>query len=134
HEFAVATLMLGGVAVDPGTGEGDPSMSMMIPVEQYRNKYVFLAPDDYDISYADVVMRLDASLTLDGQPVTVAPAAIGSSIFGVARIPLPRDTNAGSHLLEGSAPFGLQVIGYGEYTSYQYPGGANLDPIAPPPK
>jgi hypothetical protein len=30
-------------------------------------------------------------------------------------------------------PVGLQVLGYGKYTSYQYPGGLNLGKIAPPP-
>src|SRR5260370_15921829 len=33
---------------------GDPSQSLMTAVEQYRVKYVFLAPDDYDVSFADV--------------------------------------------------------------------------------
>jgi hypothetical protein len=28
---------------------------------------------------------------------------------------------------------GIQVLGYGLYTSYQYPGGLNLEIIAPPP-
>jgi hypothetical protein len=28
---------------------------------------------------------------------------------------------------------GIQVVGYGSYTSYQYPGGLNLTLIAPPP-
>jgi len=53
-------------------------MSLMTAVEQYRTKYVFLAPNDDDMSYVD-------------------------------------------------------VIGYGTYTSYQYPGGLNLSAITPPP-
>ena len=133
NEFAVTTLMLGGTAVDPSTGEGNPSMSMMVPVEQYRSDYVFLAPDDYDISFADVVQKMGSPLTLDGAMVTVMPSAIGTSGYGVARIPLSRNANAGAHIISGLAPFSLQVLGYGKYTSYQYPGGANLAQIAPPP-
>ncbi len=134
NEFAVASLMLGGTAVDPSTGEGDPSLSMMVPVEQYRYSYVFLAPDDYDVSYADVVQPMAAELTLDNTVVFTQPTAIGSSGYGVTRIPLSRNANAGAHVLTAGAAFGLQVLGYGKYTSYQYPGGADLKPIAPPPK
>jgi hypothetical protein len=134
HEFAVASLMLGGMAVDPSTGEGDPSISMMVPVEQYLTEYVFLAPDDYDISYADVVQPIGALLTLDGAAVNVTPTPIGSSGYGVARINLPRNGNAGAHFLTATSPVSLQVLGYGEYTSYQYPGGGNLQAIAPTPK
>jgi len=134
NEFAVTSLMLGGTAVDPSTGEGDPSMSMMVPVEQYRFSYVFLAPDDYDISYADVVQPMGVQLTLDNTVVFTAPTAIGSSGYGVTRIPLSRNANSGAHVLTAGTAFGLQVLGYGKYTSYQYPGGADLKPIAPPPK
>jgi hypothetical protein len=133
HEFAVVSLMLGGQAVDPDTGEGDPSMTTIVPVEQYRDKYVFLAPDDYDISFADVVQPIDAMLTLDGQVVTTKPTPIGGSSYGVARIRLSRSSNHGAHVLVANEPVGLQVLGYGKYTSYQYPGGLNLGKIAPPP-
>ena len=30
-------------------------------------------------------------------------------------------------------PIGIQVIGYGDYTTYMYPGGLNLGQIAPVP-
>jgi len=39
----------------------------------------------------------------------------------------------GAHVLTASAPVGLQVLGYGSYTSYQYPGGLNLKQISAPP-
>jgi hypothetical protein len=137
HEFTVATFQAGGQQVDPGTGlldgkqKGDPSQSFATTVEQYRLKYVFLAPDDYDLSFADVVQPLGAQLTLDGAPVTVAPVPI-SSDYGVTRLPLGVGS-AGAHVLVSDKPVGLQVLGYGSYTSYQYPGGLNLGHIAPPP-
>jgi hypothetical protein len=135
HEFAVSTFMLGGQAVDPGGGEGDPSMSTIVAVEQYRNKYVFLAPDDYDMSFVDAYQPMDAVLTLDGKPVDEKPTALGKSGFGVARIRLKDAANHGTHVLESQAAFGIQVIGYGLYTSYMYPGGLDLNRIAPaPPK
>jgi hypothetical protein len=77
------------------------------------------------------VQPMDATLTLDGAPIDIAPVAIGSG-FGVARVELPLG-NSGAHLLEATAPVGIQVLGYGTATSYQYPGGSDLIAIAPPP-
>lgn len=135
HEFAVGSFQLGAELVDPDTfspkQQGDPAQSLATAVEQYRKKYVFLAPADYEVSFVDVVHPLGAALTLDGNAVGIKPTEIGSG-FGVARIQLGAG-NGGAHVLSGTAPFGIQVMGYGAYTSYQYPGGLNLDAIAPPP-
>ena len=135
HEFVVSTIQKSGSVVDPAGGsmaKGDPSLSNAIAVEQYRLKYVFLAPDDYDLSYADVAALSGTQLTLDGAPVTTTSTAVGNSGLVVFRIKLGAG-NAGGHRLECDKPCGLQVIGYGSYTSYQYPGGLNLLSIAPPP-
>ncbi len=132
HELTVASFQYGQGPVSSAS-KGDPSQSFMTTVEQYRLKYVFLSPDDYDLSFADVVQPLDAKLTLDGVPVTQPPVPISSG-FGVTRIQLGPG-NAGTHVLESDKPVGLQVLGYGDWTSYQYPGGLNLGRIAPvPPK
>jgi len=108
-----------------------PAQSSLAALEQYRKKYVFLAPDDYDVSYVDIVLPDGASLTLDAQPFGVSPQALASG-FGIARVKLGPGTN-GTHVLESSEPVGIQVMGYGLQTSYQYPGGSNLMLIAPPP-
>ncbi len=131
HEFAVETFMQGGSVVDQsGAGEGDPSMSVATSVEQYRKKYVFLAPDDYDISYIDIVIPDGANVKVDGKAVA-APKPMSSG-FGVSRVLLGPGKN-GAHLLVSDKPVGIQVAGYGKYTSYQYPGGSNLTHIAPAP-
>ncbi len=132
HEFALATFQLGGSIVDPQGGRGDPSQSVPASVEQYRVKYVFLAPGDYDVSYADVVAPTNASLVLDGAVVQKHATAIADG-YGVTRVPLSAGASGGAHELLATAPVGLQVVGYGEYTSYQYPGGLDLKQIAPPP-
>ncbi len=135
HEFAVDTFLLGASLVDAQTAPamqlGDPSQSQATPVEQYRKKYVFLAPNDYVENYIDVVQPMGASLTLDGTPAVAALTSIGSG-FGVARMQLGPG-NGGAHVLESDQYVGLQVIGYGLQTSYQYPGGLNLEVIAAPP-
>ncbi len=35
----------------------------------------------------------------------------------------------GTHTMEGSKPFGVSVCGYGQFTSYWYPGGLDLKPL-----
>jgi hypothetical protein len=134
-EFAVASFQLGGNLVDPSIfrgSRGDPSQSLAVPVEQYRSKYVFLAPDDYDESFVDVVLPLGATVRIDDAIVVQQFDAIGSTQFGVLRVPLGQG-QGGAHVLEADRPVGVQVMGYGAYTSYQYPGGLNLEAIAPPP-
>jgi len=132
HEFAVGMFMPGAAVLDQaGTGKGDPAQSLSTAVEQYRTKYIFLAPDDYDTSYVDVVQPLGAKLTLDGVEVNPAVQPISSG-YGAARLPLGPGKN-GAHVLLSTEPVGIQVMGYGSYTSYQYPGGLNLTTIAPPP-
>jgi hypothetical protein len=133
HEFAVGSFQLGAELADPNALEqakGDPSQSLCTAVEQFRVKYIFLAPADYDESYVDVIQPMNAQVTIDGAGAP-GPQGIGSG-FGVARVHLGPG-NGGAHVLTATAPVGIQVMGYGAYTSYQYPGGLNLDAIAPPP-
>jgi hypothetical protein len=131
HEFAVGSFQLGGTLVDPMGGKGDPSESFAVAVEQYRGTYIFLAPSDYDVSFVDIVGPTGSNVTVDNGSVG-AFMPIGSSGFGVARFKLPTSAS-GSHTLKSDKPVGIQVMGYGSYTSYQYPGGSNLSAIAPPP-
>ena len=135
-EFAVGSFMLGGSLVDPtafeGNQKGDPSMSMIPSVEQYRTKYVFLAPDDYLVNYVDIVAKTGTKMKLDGSDVSVASDILGD--YEVFRVKLGvGPTGVGSHTLTSDKPIGIQVLGYGLYTSYHFPGGLNLSAIAPPP-
>jgi hypothetical protein len=135
HEFAVGSFMLGGSLIDPSGGLGDPSQSFMAAVEQYRTKYVFLAPNDYVVNYADIVGPIGAQVVLDNVMLPANRASTIGDGYGVLRVPLEgfNPAGGGSHVLLASAPIGLQVLGYGSFTSYQYPGGLNLKHIAPPP-
>jgi hypothetical protein len=132
NEFAVGTFMLGGTIVDPAGTLGDPSQSMIPSVEQYRTKYVFLAPDDYDVSYIDVIAPAGAELVLDKATVDFGSRTAIADGYDVWRVGLVQSSN-GAHTLEASTEVGIQVLGYGSYTSYQYPGGLNLKRISPPP-
>ncbi len=135
--FAVATFTLAASVVDPNPpppslAEGDPAQSMVPAIEQFRIKYVFLAPDDYTVSYVDIVAKPGTTILLDGANVTAPFQAIGTSAYGVYRQKLGPG-QAGAHVLTSSLPVGIQVVGYGAFTSYMYPGGLNLNLIAPPP-
>jgi hypothetical protein len=132
--FAVGTFTLGSWVVDPSTmnKQGDPAQSFPTAVEQYRLKYVFLAPDDYPNNYVDIVAKAATVITIDGQRPPGSPQPIGTSAYGVYRVKLGVG-QAGAHVLTASDRVGIQVVGYGTATSYMYPGGLDLANIAPPP-
>ena len=143
NEFSVGIIQKSGAIVDPtaiaSMQEGDPSLSFMSSTEQYRTTYLFLAPNDYEENYADVVVpviggdgQAGTNLTLDGDQVTDTISPVGGG-FGVVRIKLAFSSASGAHQLVADMPVGIQVVGYGSYTSYQYPGGLNLKPITAPP-
>ncbi|HEY4118239.1 MAG TPA: IgGFc-binding protein [Byssovorax sp.] len=135
HEFAIATFTLAASDVDPHTRapkqKGDPAQSIAIAVEQYRDKYIFLAPTDYPVNFVDVIEPMNAVVTLDGSGAPT-PTQIGSSGYGINHLVLG-DVAGGAHVLTSNVAVGIQVVGYGSYTSYAYPGGLNLKQIAPPP-
>jgi hypothetical protein len=135
NEFAVSSFQLGGSLIDEVTGlptqDGDPSMSPMVATQQYLQSYIFLAPTDYDESYIDVVGPPGTLLTLDMATVTAATTAVNGS-WSITRIPL-KTGGGGTHVLGASNPVGVQVIGYGSFTSYQYPAGLDLTEISAPP-
>jgi hypothetical protein len=120
-------------SAQPPNQQGDPDQSLFAAVKQYRTKYVFLAPTDYEDNYAVIVAPTGTTISLDGANVTATATAIGTSGYGVVRVTLPNGSNNGAHLLGASNPVGLQVMGYGSYTSYTYPGGLDLAFISPPP-
>ncbi len=138
HELGIATFMIGAEVVDPDKSQqqpqGDPSQSFAVAVEQYRLKYVFLAPTDYKTSYVDVVAPPGTKLDVDDTDMSSRLAPISGTGHAVARIRL---SNAGDgvHKIVASKPVGIQVMGYGDNTTYMYPGGLNLGVIAAvPPK
>ncbi len=107
-----------------GNNTGDPAMTISVPIAQYRTDYSFHAPTNYESNFVNVTAPVGAMITLDGQPVA-GFAPIGGSGFAVARVQLS-NAGDGNHTLTGNQAFGVQVYGYGQYTSYIYPGGLDL--------
>jgi hypothetical protein len=120
----VAQYMSGQTA---GGNTGDPAMALAVPVEQFRTNYLFHAPTSYESNYVDIIAPVGASVSLDGgAAITLTP--IGGSGYALGRVnPLGAGpANDGNHSITGTAGFGISVYGYGQYTSYWYPGGLNL--------
>jgi len=120
-KVAVAQYMLGQEA---GGGTGDPAFTMAVPVLQYRTNYLFHAPTNYEANYVNITAPTGAVVTLDG--ATVAGfTAIGSTGYDVAKVQLGAGVN-GNHTITSPQKIGISVYGYGQYTSYWYPGGLDL--------
>ncbi len=127
----VSTYMAGQEAFPEQQGVGDPSMSVAVPIEQYRSQYIFTAPVSYLINFATVIAKPGSNVRIDGMPVQESEyTAIGQSGYGAAHVELAYDRSV--HTLEADQEVGLSVYGYGLYTSYMYPGGADLNRIYEP--
>ena len=135
NEFGVATFLLGATVADLSGRDrrGDPDQSFVPSVEQFRTSYVFLAPNDYPVQFADITAPVDADIQLDGAPLDAPWTMIGEGPYGVFRVDLTKSGKDGAHSLKAKQPVGVQVIGYGDNTSFQYPAGLNLKIIAAPP-
>ncbi len=116
-----------GIGTGGIRGNGDPSMALAIPTEQFRSSYVFLAPETYNDSLMNLIAPSGATVVLDGELVSGFSPIEGTTMSRTAR-----PIRGGVHTIEGTAPFGILVYGFGSYTSYFYPGGLDLRLISPP--
>lgn len=135
--FAINSLMKSatiqnGCSAGPECYIGDSSMSAEVAVEQFRQEYIFLAPEDFAFNWADIVIPDGAAVQLDGVALAGTPEALAPG-WSVVRVPLMAGANKGAHKLTADKPVGLQVMGFGHATSYYYPGGLNLKIIAEVP-
>ncbi|MFO0686397.1 MAG: IgGFc-binding protein [Sandaracinus sp.] len=106
---------------------GDPAMALVVPTEQYRRSYEFLAPETYPQSYVGVAIPTGGQIYLDGAPIT-GQLTPSTAMMSVGQIRIP----TGPHSITGDHGFGVYVYGFGSYTSYFVPGGLDFRPITPP--
>jgi hypothetical protein len=125
----IAQFMQGSTSVPSNTG--DPSMSLAIPTAQFRTSYVFVASSTYDNNFVNVTAPTGTEVVLDGAAIPASEfVAIGASGYSVARHQL---SSSDIHKITGTTSFGIVVYGYGQDTSYMYPGGLDLKRITEPP-
>jgi hypothetical protein len=109
---------------------GDPAITFIPPIAQYRSNYTFLTPETYGWDMLTVVAPMAGwdSITLDGQPLPAA-TDLGFKGLGEARFLIPD----GPHdVRSATTKFGVEVYGYDCRISYAYPGGLQLAAINPP--
>ncbi len=114
--------------------QGDPSMVLLPPSEQWRTSYTVLAAPGIKDNYLAIAIdgARVASVEVDGVAVTGFTAVPGTT-FMVKNHPITVGTHtinvvprAGQNPLPGA---GITVYGYDEYVSYGYTGGLDLTPI-----
>ena len=108
---------------------GDPSMSLVVPYEQYDSSYVVATPlEGFESHFLNVVVPAQESGTvrLDGEPVTATYTPIGQTGWAWAQLPVA----AGSHRIRSQVPFGLTQYGWGDFDAYSWPGGMRLAAVA----
>lgn len=126
NKILVAQYMVGENFSGVSVGAGDPALSIAIPKEQYRVAYTFLAPSTYTYNFVNVVTEAGATVKIDGNTI---PSQEFVPIGGTGLVVARHQISGGSHSMEGDKNFGIVVYGYGEYTSYMYPGGLNLETV-----
>jgi hypothetical protein len=112
---------------DAGGNSGDPAMALAVAKDQYRDSYLFHAPTNYEYSYVNVIAPTGEQVLLDGGAV-MNFTPIGTTGYSVARTGVS-NAGDGNHVITSAMPFGISVYGYGQYTSYWYPGGSDLEEL-----
>ncbi len=129
HSIMVGQFLLGQY-LDPENpaARGDPAMTVLVPAEQYRQDYTFIMPTSYNATtngqnYLMIVRPPGLALSIDSTPVAAAWQSVGGQ--EIAIVPL----DGGTHGIAGAGQFGIISYGLGEFTSYAYPAGLNLEQI-----
>jgi IgGFc binding protein len=141
--------------VSRGLPGGDPSLTFVPPVEQWRSDYILLTPDKYAFDFLVITAPFGATVYVDGLPIdgTVCETAPGDGLdektrkakdppFTVYRCQLsfpvidpkeaapnnlaPGRQNDGVHRVQSDYPVGVLVYGFDSFVSYAYAGGTEL--------
>ncbi len=104
-------------------GEGDPSFSIAVPVEQFRTEYTVLVPSQYSKNFLSIAAPGAGAVIVDGLVVALTPYAGG--LYRAARM----QVNAGQHVIKCPNGCGVEVMGYSDAVSYMFAGGLDLKQI-----
>jgi len=129
HPVMVGQFLHGGEDTS-GTcsGTGDPSFLLVPPLSQLVDSLAFTVPSTFSDDYLNIIAPPGATVLLDSVPVTLTPAAVGTSGYSVTDLSVA----SGSHLLQSNLPFTALVYGYNSGTvSYGHPLGLYLQTTNP---
>ena len=131
----VSMYMEGAQNYGGGALNGDPAQTVAVGTGQFRTNYAFTAPNNYYINWATIIAPSGNSVTIDTTTIAANQfTAIGTSGYGYYHYKICDSSNnntlcsnaSQNHTASSANAFGIQVYGYGNYTSYWYPGGLNL--------
>ncbi|HEY5920424.1 MAG TPA: IgGFc-binding protein [Kofleriaceae bacterium] len=105
-------------------GNGDPSMAIAVPTEQYRKDYTILIPNSYMNNYLSISAKATGGVSVDGTPVTLTNFP-GGGTHRAARVPV----TPGRHTITCADGCGVLVYGYSDAVSYMFAGGLDLKPL-----
>ncbi|MBL8957820.1 MAG: IgGFc-binding protein [Myxococcaceae bacterium] len=142
--ISVAWFLPGQGPTSSGVAEGDPSMILLPPIQQWRTNYTVLAGRDFVSNYLGIAVDNTRVLRVevDGVPVTGLTNAIAGTNYVVKnhavtggthtinvipRSPQPMQPDGGAYTSLPGA--GITVYGYDSYVSYGYTGGLDLQSI-----
>ena len=130
-------VMIGQILVSNGYVDGpyigDPSLTVMPPVEQFRSEYVFMQPGGWTQSWVVISNEVGSTITIDGSTNAACISEGAGEVLGVMYESKRCLVSAGVHRLSGDKPFGIVAYGYGAAGSYAFAGGAAVKPIYDPP-
>jgi IgGFc binding protein len=69
--------------VPTGFPGGDPSLTIVPPIEQFRSSYVFLTPDKYSFDFIRIIAPRAAQVQLDGVSVAQVDGCVASDADGI---------------------------------------------------
>ena len=104
-------------------GEGDPSMAIAVPAEQFRTDYTVLVPSQYAKNFLSIAAPANGAVLVDGTMVTMTPFAGG--VYRANRTMVA----AGQHKIACPAGCSIEVYGFGDAVSYMFAGGLDLKQI-----
>ena len=113
-------------------GLGDPSFVLLPPVEQFKDRYVFLTPMDFERDGLTLIANGEAQITLDGQELNPTWVRVSDTRWNIAHL----DIADGPHEISSAQEFAIIATGYDEEVSYAFTGGLRLEKLResePPP-
>lgn len=134
YPIAVAQIFAGEDATSGGAAQGDPSLILLPPVEQWRSEYTVQAAPGLADNF--LAISIDStkvlSVSVDGTSVTGFASVTGTN-FQTVNYPV----SVGVHTIQvapkpgqTSVPgAGVVVYGFDSYVSYGYTGGLDLGSI-----
>ena len=138
HHFTLesdAPVMLSSVSpsqqdsnVPRGLPGGDPSLIIVPPIEQFRNSYVFLTPDKYSFDFIRISTPREASVLLDGRPLTDIVGCTASDADGILDAAQRRRVGASAFLVY-TCQLSFPVIDPNKLAPFNLESGAQNDGV-----